>query len=69
MCVLEYDRRFKTDVPFDYYRIYDNPKEPELRFFSRLLWYGYDEEGPAIYRQNPKTGEVIRIDFSPKAAD
>lgn len=61
--MLSYDLRIKTDIPFDYYRIYEPLKNPELNGFSRLIWYGYDEEGAAIYRQNPKTGKVARIDY------
>lgn len=66
--MLNYDVRVREKLPFDYYRIYESPQEPELTGFSRLIWYGYDEEGAAIYRQNPKTGEVVRIDFCAELA-
>ncbi len=61
--MLAYDYRIQANLPFDYYRIYSIPGKPELSKYSRLLWYGYDEEGPAIYRQNPETGQVVRIDY------
>ncbi|WP_332446262.1 hypothetical protein [Sphaerochaeta sp.] len=64
--MLNYDLRVKLEVPFDYYRIYQFPKDAEYFSFTRLLWYGYDEQGPAIYRQDPKTGQVVRVDFLPQ---
>ncbi|MDD2394749.1 MULTISPECIES: hypothetical protein [Sphaerochaeta] len=62
--MLAYDYRIQTNLPFDYYRIYSIPNKPELTDYTRLLWYGYDEEGPTIYRQNPQTGQVVRIDYT-----
>ncbi len=61
--MLHYDVRTKLEALFDYCRIYDVPDNPKMASYTRLLWYGYDEEGPSVYRQNPRTGEVIRIDF------
>ncbi|MDC7228837.1 MAG: hypothetical protein PQJ48_00860 [Sphaerochaetaceae bacterium] len=61
--MLGYDLRVQTTFRFDYCRVFDPPKEHELLRFSRLIWYGYDEEGPAAYRKDPRTGEVVRIDF------
>jgi len=61
--MLHYDVRVKLEAPFDYCRIFNLPDNPKIASFTRLLWYGYDEEGPSVYRQDPKTGEVVRIDF------
>ena len=61
--MLSYDSRIKLEVPFDYVHLHKIPKNATLGSFSRLVWYGYDEEGPSVYRQNPKTGEIVRIDF------
>ena len=61
--MLDYNLRHKSQKPFDYSHVYDLPEGRELQRFSRLIWYGYDEEGPAVYRKDPKTNEVIRIDF------
>lgn len=61
--MLRFDLRVQTNHQFDYCRMYDNPKEADLLRFSRLIWFGYDEQGPAVYREDPKTGEVVRIDF------
>jgi hypothetical protein len=61
--MLRFDIRVQTKHQFDYCRVYDTPKETKLLRFSRLIWFGYDEEGPAVYREDPKTGEVVHIDF------
>lgn len=61
--MLAYDHRVQENFKFDYCRIYDDPTEDKLLRFSRLIWYGYDEQGPAVYREDPNTGEVLRIDF------
>lgn len=61
--MLVYDVRVKLEIPFDYCRIHEVPDTPRMASFTRMLWYGYDEDGPSVYRQNPKTGEVVRIDF------
>jgi len=61
--MLAYDHRVQENYKFDYHRIYDDPKDNKLLRFSRLIWYGYDEQGPAVYREDPNTGEVLRIDF------
>jgi hypothetical protein len=61
--MLHYDHRIKLEVPFDYLNLHKVPKDTTIASFSKLIWYGYDEQGPSVYRRNPKTGEVIRIDF------
>ncbi len=61
--MLPYDCRVQANHQFDYCRVYDTPKETKLLRFSRLIWFGYDEEGPAVYREDPNTNEVVRIDF------
>ena len=61
--MLEYDVRVKAEVPFDYFRVFQPPKDASIGPFSRIIWYGYDEEGPAVYRQNPRTGKILRIDY------
>ncbi|MGE4583818.1 MAG: hypothetical protein AB7C91_04155 [Sphaerochaeta sp.] len=61
--MLHYDQRIQTNHPFDYCRVYDDPKDPKLAEFTRVIWFGYDEEGPAVYRENPSTGKIVRLDF------
>jgi len=61
--LLSYDVRHKAQKPFDYSCVYDIPKERTLMRFTRLLWFGYDEEGPAVYREDPTNKEIVRIDF------
>ncbi|MGH0053531.1 MAG: hypothetical protein ACQ5SW_09110 [Sphaerochaetaceae bacterium] len=61
--MLNYDLRVNAGVPFDYFRVFQCPKTASLIAFRRIIWYGYDEEGPAVYRKNPKTGKVVRIDY------
>ena len=61
--LLNYDYRQKAEKTFDYSHVYDLPKDRRFLRFSRLIWFGYDEEGPAVYRKDPATNEVMRIDF------
>ena len=61
--MLPFDLRIQTQQHFDYCRVFNFPKEAKLLRFTRLKWFGYDEEGPAVYREDPDTGEVVRIDF------
>ncbi len=61
--MLKFDHRIKVEVPFDYLNLHKVPNNATITSFSTLLWYGYDEQGPSVYRRNPETEEVIRIDF------
>ncbi len=61
--MLAYDVRVHANAPFDYFRVFSHTKIPVIAAFTRIIWYGFDEEGPAVYRKNPHTGEVARIDY------
>jgi hypothetical protein len=49
---------------FDYYRIYSIPNKPELTDYTRLLWYGYDEEGLPFIDRILKPDKCVRIDYT-----
>lgn len=60
--MLAYDIRVQVNCLFDYCKVFSMSND-DLREYTRLIWYGYDEVGPAVYRKNPETGMVVRIDF------
>ncbi len=39
------------------------PISPELERFSEYLWSGNDEGIWCVYRRDPRTKEVVRIEF------
>lgn len=39
------------------------PLNPDLQRFSKFLWSGNDEGIWCVYRQDPKTKEILRIEF------
>ena len=41
------------------------PISPELRRFTKFLWAGKDGGIWCVYRQDPKTKEIVRIEFFP----
>lgn len=61
--MMYYDYRIQANFFYDPLQVYDQAREPSLMRFSELLWHGYDEGGPAVYKRDPYTGEVLRIDF------
>ena len=40
-------------------------RHPSMRRFTEVLWHGEDDEGYCVYKKDPKTGDVIRVDFLP----
>ncbi len=65
MARIAYHYRIKANVPFDERKVYDPPTLPELQRFTEVVWYGMDDEGWCVYKRDPYTGEVVRIDFEP----
>ena len=63
MSNMPYDLRIHANLVFDSSRVYDPPREYSLNRFSRVIWFGRDYEGNCVYRQDPITSEIVRIDF------
>ncbi|MEM4734994.1 MAG: hypothetical protein QXS20_04670 [Candidatus Thorarchaeota archaeon] len=62
---LKYDHRVKANFAFDATKVGLPSRHPSLMRFTEVLWYGKDDEGYCVYKKDPKTGEVLRIDFLP----
>ncbi len=59
-----YHFRIQAYVPYNSTMVVNKPTDTRLIQFSELLWHGYDDdEGFCVYRRNPLTKEVVRIDF------
>lgn len=56
---------FRIQAEFQYNPVMINrpATDPRLAPFTRVMWHGLDDEGYCVYKQNPVTGEVVRIDF------
>jgi hypothetical protein len=61
--MMYYDYRIQANFFYDPGRVYDQASESSLKRFTELLWHGYDEGGPTVYKKDPYTGDVVRIDF------
>ena len=55
--------RIKANMPYNAAMVANRPTDSRLMQFSDLLWHGRDDEGYCVYRRNPMTQEVVRIDF------
>ncbi len=58
-----FNKVFKINESFKGSRADLLPLNPELKRFSTFLWAGNDEGIWCVYRQDPKTKEVVRIEF------
>ena len=58
-----YDHRIAANFAYDASRVHDPPTDARLARFEVLIWHGQDDEGLCVYKQDPRTGEVLRIDF------
>ncbi len=57
----------KKDKEFKYSRADLPPKDPEIIRFSEFLWCGNDNGIWCVYRKDPRSKEIVRIEFfSPK---
>jgi hypothetical protein len=61
--MLQYDYRIHANFYYDPLQVNMPATEPSLYRFTRLIWHGYDEGGPAVYKEDLLTGDVVRIDF------
>lgn len=58
-----YHIRVSANMPYNPNLVYNQPTEYSLQRFTELLWHGLDDEGYCVFRGDPITREVIRIDF------
>lgn len=63
MAKYQYHYRVQANMTFNPNLVNMQPTEPALQRFTNLTWYGSDDEGNCVYRQDPHTGEILRIDF------
>ncbi len=40
-------------------------KHPSMMRFTEVVWHGEDDEGYCVYKKDPKTDEILRVDFLP----
>lgn len=55
--------RIQAYVAYNPSRVVNKPTDARLAQFTELLWNGCDDEGFCVYRRNPITKQVVRIDF------
>ena len=67
MAIQAYNLRLQAPMPYDESRVFAPPSDPRLLRFTEVVWYGWDDEGWCVYRRDPTTGEIARIDFYPPA--
>jgi len=60
-----FHHRIAARMPFNAAMVHNRPTLPALARFTELVWYGADDEGHCVYRRDPSSGEVVRIDFLP----
>ena len=60
-----YDYRIQANMNFDWNKVNAPATDYRLNRFSILLWAGQDDEGWCVFRKDPITGSIVRIDFYP----
>ena len=65
MSKFQYNFRIQALMNFNWDKVNFPPTDPNLQHFTQLIWAGQDDEGWCVFRSNPYTGEVVRIDFYP----
>ncbi|MBD3159186.1 MAG: hypothetical protein GF309_10395 [Candidatus Lokiarchaeota archaeon] len=60
-----YHYRIKKNARFDRSKVYSSALHPQLKRFTEVIWAGQDDEGFCVFKRDPHTGEVLRIDFDP----
>ena len=63
MANYSYHFRIQANMPYNPAMVASRPTDSRLMPFTELLWHGCDDEGFCVYRRNPTTKEVVRIDF------
>ncbi len=59
----KYNLVVKKDKEFKYNRADLPPVDPDLVRFSEFLWGGNDNGIWCVYRRDPRTKEIVRIEF------
>ena len=63
---MPFDFKAKANFRYDSTRVNNTPRHQTLMRFTELLWHGEDDDGVfCVFRKDPKTGEVVRIEFHP----
>ena len=63
MAKFSFHYRIQGNMPYNVAMITNRPTDNQLIQFAEILWYGCDDEGYCVYRRNPMSKEVVRIDF------
>ena len=63
--MIPFDFRVQAMMSYDERKVWNMPSDPRLTPFTELIWDGRDEAGWCVYRRNPYSFEVVRIDFLP----
>ena len=63
MAMYSFHHRIRANMPYNAAMVANRPTNAQLMAFTELLWHGHDDEGYCVYRRNPITKEVVRIDF------
>ena len=58
-----YDIRVQANFNFDWNQVNQPSRDPRLSSYTELIWAGQDDEGWCVFKRNPYSGEIIRIDF------
>lgn len=58
-----YDYRITAVAVYNPHRVHEPPNDQRLERFTDVVWHGLDDEGYCVYKRNPWTGEIVRIDF------
>lgn len=61
--MLPYDYVIRANFYYDPHQVHAPTRDSSLYRFTRLIWHGYDERGAAVYKEDPYTGDVVRIEF------
>lgn len=63
MAKLPYTFRTKANFKFDETKVGLPSRHPSLMRFTEVVWYGEDDEGYCVYKKDPNSGDVLRVDF------
>jgi hypothetical protein len=65
---MSFNFRAKANFSYDANKVQNPPRHQTLMRFTELLWHGEDDDGVfCVYRKDPKSREVVRIEFHPPA--
>jgi hypothetical protein len=60
-----YNYRIRANANFNWSLVNAPPTDFRTRRFTVLLWAGQDDEGWCVFKEDPATGDILRIDFYP----